>query len=110
MKQGDTARAEVYNSKCTIVLALKAFSGWLENVGKNDEVWGNGADFDNLILANAYAKCCIEQPWSYRKNRCYRTLKNMYPEVQLEQVGTAHHALCDAETQALHLIQIFNKV
>lgn len=69
-------------------------------------VWGNGATFDNVLLAEAYKRLDMETPWPFWKDRCYRTIKNLYPAVELVREGTHHHALADAETQALHLIEI----
>ena len=83
-------------------------------IGRDDRVWGNGAAFDNAILADAYRKANIPLPWRYYNDRCYRTLKNMYPDVAKPDTGGVDHdALDDAVKQALHLQNIFeymNKV
>ena len=71
------------------------------------KVWGNGAAFDNVILANLYEQVGIETPWKFYNDRCYRTVKNMFPDVSLwEFQGTAHNALDDAIHQAKHLCEI----
>jgi exodeoxyribonuclease VIII len=44
------------------------------------------------------------QPWRHWNDRCYRTVKSLYPDVKLERVGTHHNAVDDAESQARHLI------
>jgi len=69
-------------------------------------VWGNGATFDNVLVAEAYRRLGMPVPWPFWKDRCYRTVKNLYPAVELVRDGTHHHALADAQTQALHLISI----
>jgi exodeoxyribonuclease VIII len=66
-------------------------------------VWGNGATFDNVILRSAYNKLNLECPWSFRLDRCYRTLKALAPTVPVIPVGVGHQALDDATTQALHM-------
>lgn len=71
------------------------------------KVWGNGADFDNPILAVAHHKAKLKQCWGAWNGRCYRTLKNIAPGPKLERVGTYHHALDDAKSQALHAIELF---
>lgn len=69
-------------------------------------VWGNGSDFDNALLAEAYARCGSSAPWKFWNNRCYRTLKSITAGPALSRVGTAHNALDDARSQALHAIEL----
>lgn len=65
-------------------------------------VWGNGASFDNIILAECFKACGIEAPWKFWNDRCYRTLKNLFQEVPFERSGTHHNSLDDARSQAIH--------
>lgn len=90
------------------VEALEGFSTFINEV-PHTYIWGNGSDFDNLLLGDMYDAFSIKRPWSYSKNRCYRTMKNLYgvPGIQ-ERTGVQHNALDDAVTQALHLQEIFN--
>jgi DNA polymerase III epsilon subunit-like protein len=90
--------------------ALQSFARYLNKVGGSQSVrlWGNGSDFDNAILASAYKAAGIPPPWKFWDSRCYRTLKNLHPEVALgPRVGTFHNALDDAKTQAAHALAIF---
>lgn len=88
--------------------ALLAFSEWYTCHGKGTKVWGNGATFDNVVLDSAYKATGLQRPWSYRDDACYRTLKNMFPEVPLPpSEGTKHNALDDAIWQAQHLAMIY---
>lgn len=74
-------------------------------------VWGNGSDFDNVILGSLYDTYEIRRPWKYFQSRCYRTMKNLFPQVRLVQrQGTYHDALDDAITQARHLMDIMQHV
>jgi exodeoxyribonuclease VIII len=73
-------------------------------------VWGNGATFDNVILANAYDACRIRRPWKYYADMCFRTVRNQYPHVQVKRQGTHHNALDDALTQAHHLQAIYKEM
>lgn len=82
------------------------YRGVLSHDGKPAAVWGNGSDFDNIILATAYDVTQLERPWEHYQNRCYRTVKNLHPEIKLTRTGTAHNALDDAKSQALHLMQM----
>jgi exodeoxyribonuclease VIII len=88
--------------------ALLQFSRWMglnANL-KEVRIWGNGAAFDNVVLASAYDRAGIVRPWAFWNDRCYRTVKALHPEVKMNRAGTHHHALDDAQDQARHLIQM----
>lgn len=106
MKQSDAARAAFSGGGMQLVGALHAFSDWLSGLAPPDDVqvWGNGAGFDNVLLASAYRIAGVPRPWKHWNDRCYRTVKAMYPAVELVRVGTHHNALDDAESQAKHLM------
>ena len=87
---------------------LNEFSYFVaRNGGKKVELWGNGADFDNVILGSLYEDFGIKRPWSYSRNRCFRTMKNIrgVPH-KTERFGVHHNALDDAITQVEHLQKI----
>lgn len=65
-------------------------------------VWGNGAGFDNTLLECAYDAVARPRAWRHYNNRCYRTLKNLRPDIGFTRIGTHHNALDDAITQAVH--------
>jgi hypothetical protein len=92
-----------------LATVLERFELFLNEFGgkKSVRIWGNGADFDNPILAAAYRAIGKEVPWSFWNSRCYRTLKILYPDVPLKRTGTHHNALDDAKTQAMHALEIF---
>lgn len=73
-------------------------------------VWGNGADFDNAILAVAYNAVGMQLPWEFWNNRCFRTLKNLAPHIKMERTGTYHNALDDARSQAEHAIRLHKAI
>ena len=110
LQQSEEARAAFKGNENAepLIVVLNDFAKWLSRWG-NIQMWGNGAAFDNTILSAAYHKCNIEQPWMFWNDRCYRTMKALFPDVKQERVGTLHNALDDATTQALHLIEICNK-
>ena len=105
MQQDVKAKAAFKDNGEPIQAALEVFANWYP---KDACFWGNGATFDNVIMANAYKLAKIKQPWKYCLDRCYRTLKNLYPDVTQERVGTHHNALDDAKYQALHAVKIMN--
>lgn len=106
MKQNDDARKQFEREGTPLKVALKEFAEW---IGEDAEIWGNGAAFDNAILSNAYRKCSMEQPWNFRNDRCYRTLKNLHPEIEMQRTGISHRAVDDAKSQANHLMQILSR-
>jgi hypothetical protein len=108
LNQDNIARYELQNNPRHLKLVLSDFSNWIGN--NKPSVWGNGSDFDNIILTNAYKACDLKLPWYYSHNRCYRTIKNIFSKIPYEFKGTKHKAIDDAENQALHLIEIFKNI
>jgi len=92
--------------------ALDSFDTYLvENNAQNIPIYGNGADFDNVVLTQAYAFYFKSLPWNFRMNRCYRTMKNLVPSVEItRKAGEHHNAKADAENQAVHLLEIFEVI
>lgn len=107
MNQSDQAR-EVFNPKMkqmNLPDALHLFSEFVG--GEKVRIWGNGADFDNVFLKSCYDSLELRLPWSFRYNRCYRTMKNLFGHrAKLERVGAHHNGLDDAKTQAVHLMKM----
>jgi len=108
LKQSDAARAEFSRGGAPIADVLCEFARWLRQRGEDVRVWGNGANFDNVILASAYRRMHMAPPWEYWNDRCYRTMKGLVPSIRRERLGTKHNAADDAETQARHLIRIMD--
>jgi hypothetical protein len=93
--------------------ALHQLAFWLQQVSPLDKdllVWGNGADFDLPILAEAYRRCGLRQPWRPYAGRCYRTLKNLRPDIKLVRAGAHHNALDDATCQAEHAARLLTEL
>jgi len=103
MKQSDQARAVFQQQGSHIGVALSRFKNWFCEYG-GVQMWGNGASFDQPILANAYRKLNMETPQAFWNDRCYRTVVQGLPKRQ--QQGVFHNALDDAISQAEHLIQV----
>lgn len=111
MGQGDEARKALTRNTMPLPIALDAFTLFLQGCGALNEikVWGNGPSFDNAILSRAYEVCGIEQPWKFWNDRCFRTLRAMFPSVEPDKrEGVHHNALDDALYQVEHLIKIGN--
>jgi len=86
----------------------QGFNHWLKAY-EIDGVWGNGANFDNVILAEAYRRLDMKLPWHFTQDRCFRTIKSKYWYVDMVRTGTHHNAAGDAMSQANHLIRLNNE-
>lgn len=109
LEQSDEARVvwqKKGRDKVTITQALQDFKTFCQlSDTENPCVWGNGVDYDNVVLRDCYETFGLRAPWSYGNNRCYRTIKNLFKK-PIERVGDHHNALDDAGTQAIHLIRM----
>lgn len=111
--QSEAARAPYLNDQgIDIRDALDQFSAWSSSIAAKGviEMWGNGSDFDNILLGNAYRRLGRWPPYTYNRNRCYRTIKSLHPDVEFVRHGIHHNALDDAMSQAEHLVRIFDKI
>jgi len=108
MKQSNEARGEFERAGRDMAHVLYLFSGWLrQKFGESVRIWGNGADFDNVILRSAYTRLGLQAPWSHRQNRCFRTVRNLFPPVEIAvEDGVKHNALADAKYQARYLCEV----
>lgn len=110
MQQSDEARGAFAKGGAHLSKALMDLSAWMHERGAPDDVrvWGNGAAFDNVILASAYRAAMQLQPWRHWNDRCYRTIRAQHPGVEMERIGVHHNAAHDAESQARHLVRMLN--
>jgi hypothetical protein len=110
LQQSDAARAALTTGpRLQLTSALLLLSKYLRATAPIDEVrvWANGADFDLPILASAYARCGVPQPWRYFNTRCMRTLRKLHPDEPAPAFeGVQHHAGHDALHQARHALRI----
>ena len=107
-EQNKDALRELTRNNIPLNQALDEFEEWFGP--KSLCVWGNGAVFDNTILANAYFLTGREPPWKCWDDRCYRTVKALFNWVVADpREGTYHNALDDAMHQTKHLIKILGE-
>ena len=111
------AKKGIFESTTTLPVALSDFSLWIRSMEANHldsvRMWGNGEDFDNVLLREAYLRIGVPPsriPWHFRNNMSYRTLKNLLPHIEIERVGEHHNALDDAKSQALHAIKLLKEL
>lgn len=108
LQQSEDARRPISTPSSMLESVLRDFAEWLPSKAK---VWGNGSDFDNVILDSAYKRKGLPLPWKYYDNRCYRTLKKMFPHIKPPSENKCKHsALSDAIYQMNHLKEILKHV
>lgn len=115
----DDARKDLFKESADTISALFKFMDFVQGYGANVnlisdvKMWGNGVDFDNVILRNCYNRMhpqalALKAPWKYPNSRCFRTLKNEFKGKKPEQRGLVrHNALDDAIYQAKWAINIY---
>ena len=114
MKQEEAARRAVFEgAKYDLKRGLQTFAKYVRDV-EGQFMWGNGAGFDNVLLACAYDKIALDRPWKFWDDRDMRTVvslaKMMGIDVPWERVGVAHVALDDAKTQALYVQRVLKEM
>ncbi|EMX5673803.1 3'-5' exoribonuclease [Escherichia coli] len=79
-------------------------------------VWGNGANFDNVILRRSYERQGIPCPWRYCNDRDVRTIVELGKAIDFDArtaipfEGVRHNALDDARYQAKYVSAIWQKL
>lgn len=109
LSQPDEARLALRMSAEPIADVLQAFADWLRRYGPGDadlRVWGNSPSFDCLKVERAMGRLGIATPWRYYNERCFRTVRERAPSVELDERQGLHNALEDAKYQASHLLKI----
>lgn len=112
--QPDAARNAIRYQTRHVRVVLDEFADWIAQTCRHEDVrpWGNGASFDLTLLGGAYKRAGRKAPWHFTNERCFRTVRNMHPQVVYdpgEKGDGAHNALVDAKFQALHLFKIRNR-
>lgn len=62
-------------------------------------IWGNGANFDPVILESMFHRNNMTPSWKFWNIRCLRTLRASFPEVPRSEPTIAHDALSDVDAQ-----------
>ena len=110
-KQSEQARRAAFGGEqLPLDKALDKFADWLGTHMTEEKsrcIWGNGANFDPVILDSAFRAADREPPWPFWGVRCFRTFKALWPNVDPpERTGTHHNALDDAIHQVEWMFKI----
>jgi hypothetical protein len=89
--------------------ALEDFTKWIG--GNTKRIWGNGDDFDCVILESAYRVCGLEKPWHFWNTRDLRTLMDIGGLKKKDlPTGNEHNALYDCYRQIAGAKIVFGKL
>jgi hypothetical protein len=108
MTQSGQAREAWAGDGCealSLERALGAFYAWYGGISL--PTYGNGAAFDIVVLRNAFLAVDHLPPWTFRHEMCYRTIRTLAPDLPYLPSAIEHHALSDAEAQAVHLQKLY---
>lgn len=114
LSQSQAARDAVRFSTADVRVVMQEFSDFIGEHSRHQDVrpYGNSAKFDLAKIEFACKAAGVKTPWFWTQERCFRTIRNLYPNVPYDpsQKGDdAHHALADAKFQAEHLFSIKNR-
>jgi len=120
LKQSPEARSAICVDEAQhIANALSQLSAFIIQHSENPDylkVWGNGANFDNVILRGAYDRCGHICPWKFWNDSDVRTMVMLGrslgfdPKRHMPFDGVAHNALADAVHQAKYISAIWQRL
>ncbi len=120
LKQSEAARAAICTDDTKhIAEVLSELSSFISRNADNPsylKVWGNGANFDNVILRSAYDRADKTCPWQFWNDSDVRTMVSLGKELGFDPKrnmpfdGVAHNALADARHQAKYVSAIWQKL
>ncbi len=119
-KRQSPAAQAILNDPAAIHLddALQQLSWFITNHGGVAQtcVWGNGAAFDNVIMASAYRATGFPLPWKFWNDRDVRTivefcdLLGINPKQETKFQGIRHNELDDAKFQVEYTSKIIRRL
>ncbi|EFE8085772.1 exonuclease [Escherichia coli O73] len=118
LKQSREAQSAILTDEIPLDDALLQLREFIdENSGEFFvQVWGNGANFDNVILRRSYERQGIPCPWRYYNDRDVRTIVELGKAIDFDArtaipfEGERHNALDDARYQAKYVSAIWQKL
>ncbi|EFM8024718.1 3'-5' exoribonuclease, partial [Escherichia coli] len=117
-KRSREAQSAIFTDEISLDVALRLFIEFIEknSGGRFVQVWGNGANFDNVILRRSYERQGIPCPWLYYNDRDVRTIVELGNAIGFDVrmaipfEGVPHNALDDARHQAKQVSAIWQKL
>lgn len=98
----DKARAFLGSDEASLDDTLREFTGWFRNIGEVRHVYAKPPSFDCVLIEDAFRRCGLPVPWTFRQPRCVRTALTWsgFDEKTVPFIGVEHYALDDAIHQA----------
>lgn len=115
-EQTPEAKTALDTNRMPITDALAGLLGFFEQSDEPGEVcvWSHGATFDIPITDYAMHEAGLRTPWKFQNNRDTRTLISLAGDLGItwepERIGVRHHALDDAKTRALQMMELRRRV
>ncbi|WP_066923031.1 3'-5' exonuclease [Methylobacterium sp. CCH5-D2] len=115
-RQGAAAREAAFPEQADeLPIALQTFRFWLEQWAPHHRrIWGHGATFDPVLLAEAYRACKLDTPWGHRDARDTRTLFDLAGIGKLDayrrEGDVEHDALADARVQVRAVLDAYHRL
>ncbi|HHK9114946.1 TPA: 3'-5' exoribonuclease, partial [Escherichia coli] len=118
LKQSREAQSAILTDEIPLDDALLQLREFIDenSCGFYVRVWGNGANFDNVILRRSYERQGIPCPWRYYNDRDVRTIVELGNSIGFDVrmaipfEGVPHNALDDARHQAKQVSAIWQKL
>ncbi|EFH6438741.1 exonuclease [Escherichia coli] len=118
LKQSREAQSAILTDEIPLDDALLQLREFIDenSCGFYVRVWGNGANFDNVILRRSYERQGIPCPWRYCNDRDVRTIVELGNSIGFDVrmtipfEGVPHNALDDARHQAKQVSAIWQKL
>lgn len=120
LKQSPEARAAICTDDTrSISVALSELSSFISRNSDKPrylKIWGNGANFDNVILRSSYERAGQVCPWQFWNDSDVRTIVllgrqlDFDPKRDMPFDGVAHNALADAIHQAKYVSAIWQRL
>lgn len=112
MSQNDEVRKSMFNAPEELYTVLEDFYNFVNRIKETagePKLWGNSASFDLGILGNAYDVMQMDRPWSFRNERCYRTISSEFRGLLREEIVNLkpHDPLSDCLYQIQKLVAIY---
>lgn len=120
LKQDQAVREAIWSAGAvhinTALANLRTFITSYSPDCRFTKVWGNGANFDNVILRQSFERAQIPCPWMFWNDCDVRTMVMLGRELGFDPKrdmpfdGVLHNALADARHQAKYVSAIWQRL
>lgn len=110
-RQSPKALASVANAIVSEPEALQQFTNWLGNT-RGCKIWAKSPSADCVWLDNAFKRCNLQLPWSYRSEQDVRTVQTIARDITGKSIKEwkiegAHSAIVDCALQVYQVQESF---